>query len=231
MRYIFLVTLISLVAACTWHNDKPALHAPPPVNADTLQGVPEPVAGQPVAYTPPANEKTIIHPTPLEEAHPGVLSHPLRNYEIARLSIGQPTKDSINYWLAFVGLPPNSAFCSAAASVWNEYAGQWHPRSGLARHFITRAQPHQRIVAAKVLRGEVTIPAGAMAVYERGNTIYGHVGIVTQDFTGARGMYISANTSAPGGQGSEFAGGGVYEKPFSFNPGAVFRVSTFLRPY
>jgi hypothetical protein len=155
---------------------------------------------------------------------------PLTNYEIARLSIGQPPKDSVTAWLAFVGLPAGNPFCSAAASQWNEYTGQWHPRSGLARHFITRAEPHRRVTASAVLRGEVTIPAGAMAVYERGNTIYGHVGIVTQEFTGARGMYISANTSAPGSGGSEFSGGGVYEKPFVIAPGAVFRVTTFILP-
>jgi hypothetical protein len=152
----------------------------------------------------------------------------LKNYEIARLSIGQPPLDSISKWLGFVGLPDGNPFCAAAQCVWNEYAGVWHPRSGLARHFITRSEPHRRIPASKVLRGEVVIPVGSIVVYERGNTIYGHVGAVTEDWTGPDGMYISANTSAPGSGGSEFAGGGVWEKAASIRPGAAFRITTFI---
>ncbi len=152
----------------------------------------------------------------------------LTNYDIARLSIGIPAPDSINHWLAFVGLPPGNPFCAAANSAWNQYAGIWHPRSGLARHFKTRAPPGMWVDAAKVLRGQVTIPAGSVAVYERGNTIFGHVGIVTRDFSGDGSLYISANTSAPGSGGSEFSGGGVWEKEFTIKPGAAFRITGFV---
>ena len=151
----------------------------------------------------------------------------LTAYEIARLSIGIPPKDSINKWLAFVGLPPDNPFCSATSCWWNELAGLWHPKSGLARHFKTKAPPGMWVSASDVLRGVVTIPAGSMAIYERTGTVNGHVGHVTEDFTGAKGMYISANTSPPSG-GSEFAGGGVYEKTFSIIPGAAFRITGFI---
>ncbi len=151
----------------------------------------------------------------------------LLNYEIARLSIGVPSTDSINFWLAFVELPPKNPFCSAANCTWHEYVGLWHPKSGLARHWKTKAPEGTWIPASKVLRGEAIIPAGSIAVYERTGTINGHVGIVTETFTGPRGMYISANTSPPSG-GSEFAGGGVYEKPFSIIPGAAFKITGFI---
>lgn len=151
---------------------------------------------------------------------------PLTNYQVARLSEGVPERDSVEKWLHFVNLSYPNPFCAAAASAWNEYTGVWHPRSGLARHFKTQAP--EWVDASKVLRMEVTIKAGSMAVYERGNTIYGHVGIVTEDFTGAKGKYISANTSKPGTSGSEFSGGGVWEKTFSIVPGAAFRITGFV---
>ena len=167
---------------------------------------------------------------PLQSCPPDVQEppKPLTSYEIARLSIGQPNMDSVNNWLAFVGLPPRNPFCSAAACWWNDKSGNWHPGSGLARHFKTQAPRGTWVDAARVLRGEVTIQPGSMAVYERGNTIYGHVGIVTREFTGVGSLYISANTSPPGSGGSEFAGGGVYEKEFRIIPGAAFRITGFV---
>jgi len=161
-----------------------------------------------------------------EEPLPLVVA--LKNYEIARLSIGMPGTDSINKWLAFVGLPPKNPFCSAANSQWHEYVGLWHPRSGLARHWKTMAPGGMWINAERVLNGEVTIPAGSIVLFEKVNTIFGHVGIVTRTFTGVGSLYISANTSPPGGAGSEFSGGGVYEKVFNIIPGSSFRITGFI---
>jgi hypothetical protein len=202
MQYICLLTLLLLQGQCGQH-DPPAGQYPAP---DTIS---------PACVVPDTTGQ-------------GGVSPKLTNYELARLSIGVPHRDSINHWLAFVGLSPNNPFCAAANSWWNEQAGVWHPRSGLARHFKTKAPPGMWVDASKVLRGQVTIPAGSIAVYERGNTIFGHVGIVTREFTGVGSLYISANTSAPNTQGSEFAGGGVWEKEFRIVPGAVFRITGFI---
>jgi hypothetical protein len=152
----------------------------------------------------------------------------LTNYEIARLSIGIPGKDSIDHWLDFVGLPPGNPFCSAANCAWNEYARLWHPKSGLARHWKTMQPGGMWIDAERVLAQQVVIPAGSIALYARIGTIFGHVGIVTQEFTGVGSLYISANTSPPGSGGSEFSGGGVYEKQFSIVPGSTFRIIGFI---
>lgn len=204
MRYIIFLTLSWFLHSCIWFNPS---H---PVDQPIKDTIP--------VYIPPIPVDTVVEDTIV----------PLMNYEIARLSIGVPPKDSIVHWLAFVGLPYPNPFCAAAASQWNEYAGVWHPRSGLARHFKTRAPKGTWVDASLVLRGEVVIPAGSIAVYERTGTIFGHTGPVTEDFTGPRGVYISANTSPPGGSGSEFSGGGVYEKTFNIIPGAAFKITGFI---
>jgi len=211
MQFTFLVALLSLALFCQRPDDPHTGEHPVP-DANSPACVRPETTGQGGVST--------IEPTPEPTQ--------LMNYEIARLSIGIPARDSINHWLSFVGLPPANPFCAAANSWWNEKAGVWHPRSGLARHFKTRALPGMWVDASRVLRGQVNIPAGSVAVYERGNTIFGHVGIVTRDFTGAGSLYISANTSAPGSSGSEFSGGGVWEKEFRIVPGAAFRITGFI---
>lgn len=143
--------------------------------------------------------------------------------------IGVPPVDSINLWLATVGLGENNPWCSAVASHSLEVTGVEVPsvRSGLARNFVYQTPQRLHVSASKVLRGEVTAKAGWMVVYQRGNTIFGHNGFITEDWTGADGIYISGNTSPPSG-GSEFSGGGVWEKPASIRPGAAFRITDFI---
>jgi len=146
-----------------------------------------------------------------------------------RAHIGVPAKDSINVWLASVGLPPGNPWCSAMASYALDVAKVQEPdvRSGLARNFVYKTPNSLQIQAAKVLRGEITAKRGWMVVYQRGNTIYGHNGFITKDWTGADGVYISGNTSPPSG-GSEFSGGGVWEKPATIRPGSAFRITEFI---
>ena len=155
----------------------------------------------------------------------------LAHVDYLRLHIGIPPRDTINKWLASVGLPPNNPFCSAAASYALDVAGVSQPtvRSGLARNFVYQTPKELQIKASDVFKGFITVPAGHMVVYQRGETIYGHNGFLTDSIAGARGVYISANTSPPGSSGSESSGGGVYEKPFSINPYSYFRVTDFVR--
>jgi len=158
-----------------------------------------------------------------------VIEPPFTHIDYMRENIGVPPVDSINLWLASVGLPPGNPWCSAQASYALDVAGVEVPavRSGLARNFVYQTDNRLHVQASKVLRGEVTAKAGWMVVYQRGNTIFGHNGFVTEDWTGADGMYISGNTSPPSG-GSEFSGGGVWEKPASIRPGAAFRITDFI---
>jgi hypothetical protein len=213
MRYIFLLTLLSLLVHSGCRKQRHEVPNIPKV--DTI-------------YEQPFDTISLVcsdRPLPTDEVQQKT---PLTNYEIARLSEGIPSKDSINHWLAFVGLPPNNPFCSAANSAWNEYAGLWHPRSGLARHWKTMQPGGMWVSAERVFGGGYVIPAGSIVVFERINTIFGHVGIVTREFTGKGSLYISANTSAPNSQGSEYSGGGVWEKEFTINLGSRFFISGFI---
>ncbi len=149
--------------------------------------------------------------------------------EYLRANIGVPPTDSVDMWLASVGLDSGNPWCSAVASYALDVAGVEEPsvRSGLARNFVYQTDRSLHVQASKVLRGEVTAQAGWMVVYQRGNTIFGHNGFLTKDWRGADGMYISGNTSPPSG-GSEFAGGGVWEKPATIRPGAAFGIREFI---
>ena len=204
MRYIYLLTLLSLLVLSGCRPRKPIVPDEP--IQDTIIWIADPI------------EEPAIDTTPI----------PLTNYEIARLSIGIPSKDSINHWLAFVGLPPNNPFCSAANSAWNEYAGLWHPKSGLARHWRTMQPGGMWVSSERVFGGGYVIPAGSIVLFQRVNTIFGHVGIVTREFTGKGSLYISANTSPPKSAGSEYAGGGVWEKEFEINLGSRLFISGFI---
>ena len=146
-----------------------------------------------------------------------------------RSNEGVPPTDSINKWLGSVGLPPGNPWCSAMASYALDFSGTQSPevRSGLARNFVYQTPNSLHVQAAKVLRGEITAEKGWMVVYQRGNTIYGHNGFITENWSGADGVYISGNTSPPSG-GSEFSGGGVWEKPATIRPGSAFRITDFI---
>ena len=201
MHYILWLTLLLLPPHCQVH--KPYIDS----------AIPEPIIDviDTVRYEPP-QINTMAH------------------VEYMRFHIGTPSQDTINMWLASVGLPPNNPFCSAALSHSLDVGGVASPsvRSGLARNFVYKTPKAIQISAKDVFRGMATVPAGSIVVYQRGETIFGHNGFVTAEFTGEGSIYISANTSAPGSGGSESAGGGVYEKPFRINPYSYFRVTDFV---
>jgi len=148
--------------------------------------------------------------------------------EIARANQGTPSTDSINSWLRFVGLGPGLPWCAAAQSTWLHQANVVSPRikTGLASNFIHQTNSRNHIPAGRVLSGIETVPKGSLVVLQRGNTIYGHIGASTIDWRGPNGMYISGNTSAPGG--AEAIGGEVWEKPIRINPNAHMRITTFV---
>lgn len=149
---------------------------------------------------------------------------------IARKNIGIPSKDSIDHWLSFVGLPPNNPWCAAVQSIWLYQAGVKEPllRTGLARNYVYQTPTRLHISAGRVLIGSVTVPIGSLAVYQRGDTRFGHIGTITEDWSGVSGVYISGNTSPPGGTGSEFSGGGVWEKPARIVPSSAFKITEFV---
>jgi len=148
--------------------------------------------------------------------------------EIARANVGYPPTDSINTWLAFVGLPPGNPFCAAAQSVWLHQAGVKEPllKTGLANNYVFQTPDRLHITAGRVMAGVAQVPKGSLVVYRRGDTIFGHIGAATS-WSGRSGTYISANTSPPGGAHS--SGGGVFEKEAHINPNSHLRINKFIR--
>lgn len=137
--------------------------------------------------------------------------------------IGNNSSPEIDQWLKYVGLNPGNPYCAAFVSFCIAEAGAREPpvKSGLARHFIRS----NSIPASKVLIGIEQIPPGSIVVWRRGNTIFGHVGIVKQ-WDKAKGITIEANTSS-GERGSQSDGDGVYIRSRTIIPGAVFRITDF----
>lgn len=161
---------------------------------------------------------------------PGPTNDTPRHIEIARANIGVPPKDSVDSWLAFVGLPPGNPFCAAAQSVWLHQAGVKEPllKTGLANNYVFKTPQRLHISAGRVLAGVEQVPKGALLVYRRGDTVFGHIGAATS-WDGASGVYISANTSPPGGAHS--SGGGVWEKEAHINPNSHLRIIKFIHIY
>jgi len=198
MHYIYLLLLIFSLGQCS------KIKLPIEDIDDDIDKIVEPPA------EPELPDTTVLH------------------IEIARVNQGIPSTDSINSWLGFVGLGPGLPWCAAAQSAWLHQANVVSPRikTGLASNFIHQTNSRSHIPAGRVLSGIKTVPKGSLVVLQRGNTIYGHIGTSTIDWTGAEGVYISGNTSPPGGV--EATGGQVWEKPIRINPNAYMRITTFV---
>ena len=210
MQFTLWLMLLLSLAHCQGHDGNSPKIADVPVQLP-------PITGQLDSVT---NGNTIPLPIVNTMAHVDYL----------RLNIGVPPKDTVEVWLRSVGLGAGNPFCSAAVSYSLDVGGVTSPvvRSGLARNFVYKTPKALHIKADDVYKQVATVPAGSIVVYQRGETKYGHNGFVTADMTGNEGVYISANTSAPGSGGSESAGGGVWEKPFKINPYGYFRVTDFV---
>jgi hypothetical protein len=77
-----------------------------------------------------------------------------------------------------------------------------------------------------VLRGTVRIDKGTIVGWEKGMTISGHIGFVTDLWRGASGRTIEGNTSS-GQKGGQADGDGVYERIRTIQPANYFRITWF----
>jgi len=221
MQYIFSLLLLFLSMQCSNQPDVD-LPLPPELPVDTIPGIPTDTI-EDVDTIPDIPTDTI-------EDVDTIVDETIPHIEIARSHIGIPPTDTINYWLAYVNLPPGNPWCAAAQATWLYQAGAKEPliKTGLARNFVYKTPNRLRVSAGRVLAGVITMPKGSLVVYQRGETIFGHIGATTEDWTGQRGMYISGNTSPPDSGGSEFSGGGVWEKPAAIHPAAHLRITDFV---
>ena len=136
----------------------------------------------------------------------------------------QPGRDNngpnIKQWLNAVGLPQGNPYCAAFVSYCLEESGAVtpHVRSALASNFI---QP-ESIDAKKVMYGQC-VPVGAILIWRKGNTMFGHTGFVLFDWCGAKGMTIEGNTTVGGGSSIE----GVWIRKRTIYPANYFRITNF----
>jgi hypothetical protein len=79
--------------------------------------------------------------------------------------------------------------------------------------------------ASQVLIGQKRPEPGDIIVWKKGNTIFGHAGIVLE-WDGACGKTIEANTSS-GVYGSQADGDGVWIRERCIEPGNYFRIVSF----
>lgn len=134
----------------------------------------------------------------------------------------------ITKFLNSVGLNSGYAWCAAFVSYnLNVSEGIENPkiRSARARDFKVK----QRIDAERVLMGIDTIHPGYIVGWEKGNTVFGHLGFVTHKWVGKYGKTVEGNTS-PGIHGSQRDGEGVYLRERGIHPASYFRITWFV-PY
>ena len=149
---------------------------------------------------------------------------------VARSYIGTVEKGGNNrgpevkMFLKRVGLNHGYAWCAAFVSwVLDQVEGVINPtkRTAQARGFISK----KSVKAKDVLLGRSEIGVGWLGIYGKGNTIFGHIEIVTEwDAKKRKGKAVGGNTSS---SRAERDGDGVWEKPFSIQPGNYFRITHF----
>jgi hypothetical protein len=92
--------------------------------------------------------------------------------------------------------------------------------SGLARSFATK----NKTIKASTFNGQ--LPAGTIIVWRRGNTLFGHAGVV-EKWNGTKGTTIEGNTSS-GAKGSQSDGDGVWRRRRAIDPSNFFRITDFI---
>lgn len=132
----------------------------------------------------------------------------------------------VESFLKSVGRKKGDSWCAAFVSYCLIIGNVKEPtiRSGLARAF---KRSNNLIDANDVLRGIKKIPPGSIVGWEKGNTIFGHIGFVLTGWNKQYGITIEGNTSS-GVKGSQSDGDGVYIRSRSIQPANYFRIKWFV---
>lgn len=131
---------------------------------------------------------------------------------------------AVEKFLKSVGRKKGDAWCAAFVSYCLIANNVKYPvkMSGLARVFKTK----KSIKAKDVLTGRYSIPSGTIIVWERGNTITGHIGFVIEQTGRNKFITVEGNTSS-GISGSQNEGDGVYKRIRTIEPANYFRITAF----
>ncbi len=138
---------------------------------------------------------------------------------------GKNDGPEVEMFLQSVGLKKGAPWCAAFVSYCLTTANVKEPkiRSGLARAF---KKSKGLINSNDVLRGTKKVEAGSIVGWEKGNTVFGHIGFV-KSWNKQHGITIEGNTSS-GVKGSQNDGNGVYIRARSIQPANYFRIRWFV---
>jgi len=148
------------------------------------------------------------------------------SYVGAREATGHNDGEPVETFLRSVGRRKGDSWCAAFVSFCLSRSGVTQPsiRSGLAREF---KRGPGLVRSELVLRGCATIASGSIVGWEKGSTISGHIGFVTDQWKGPTGRTIEGNTSS-GVKGNQSDGDGVYLRTRTIQPANYFRIMWFI---
>lgn len=149
-----------------------------------------------------------------------------QHYVGVKEATGNNDGKEVEMFLHSVGRKKGDSWCAAFVSFCLTQANVKEPkiRSGLARDF---KREKKLIMANDVLRGIKKVEPGYIVGWEKGNTIFGHLGFALTNWNKAYGTTIEGNTSS-GIKGSQFNGDGVYIRSRIIQPANYFRIVWFV---
>lgn len=151
-----------------------------------------------------------------------------KSYKYVREKTGNNDGKEVEMFLRYTGLNKGNPWCAAFVSYCLGKANVKSPLiiSASARRFIT----DQSIPASKVLSGQYKLKGGELVIWQRGNGWQGHIGITIHQIANNKVYTIEGNTSS-GEKGSQFDGGGVYERTRMILPTSYFKIIYFTPVY
>jgi hypothetical protein len=156
---------------------------------------------------------------------PAVVDTAMQEVGVTEAPPGSNEGKRIEAYMASVNLSDGYSWCAGFVRWSMDRAGVQRPdvRSAAATDYVT----DRSIDATRVLRGVEEVPSGALAIWRRGDTWRGHIGLVRQ-WQQQCGRTVEGNTS-PGRAGPQRDGDGVWPRRRCINPGSYFRIVAFTR--
>jgi hypothetical protein len=154
---------------------------------------------------------------------PDVVDVALQEVGVTETPPGSNEGPRIAEYMSAVGLSDGYPWCAGFARKMLDQVGADRPdvRSAGATDYVTESS----IEAKRALRGTRDVPDGALAVWRRGDTWKGHIGIV-RTWQKQCGRTVEGNTS-PGEAGPQRDGDGVWRRERCIRPGSYFRIVAF----
>ncbi len=162
-------------------------------------------------------------PCPTPPDRPAVVDSALQEIGTTESPPGSNEGERIEAYMASVNLSDGYSWCAGFARKMLDEALAKRPdvRSAAATDYIT----DRSVQAKRVLRGTADVPDGALAIWRRGDTWRGHIGIV-RGWHEQCGRTVEGNTS-PGDAGPQRDGDGVWPRDRCIRPGSYFRIVAF----